>query len=1043
MTNDPHEDLGPRDPASQVPRSLEDGLAAAFGPLSRPAAEPGASVLQQLAARSGVNPRITLRDEHSQTPSKILRPLGPKGAGWPTLEGKYQLQGEIARGGVGVVLKGHDVDLGRDVAMKFLHEKYLDNPDLMQRFVEEAQIGGQLQHPGIVPVYDLGLSGARPYFTMKLVKGRTLAALFEERSEPGSGRQRLLGIFEQVCQTIAYAHARGVIHRDLKPANIMVGAFGEVQVVDWGMGKVLFAGGTADEERAQKRSELSVIETVRSQPGSGSTHSIVGSVMGTPAYMPPEQANGDVDRMDERSDVFALGAILCEILTGKPPYVGKQEELMVMAAKAQLEPCKERLSQCDAGDELCELCADCLMPVAATRPRGAEAVAARIAGYLAAIEERARNAQIEAAEERVRASAALRSHRQTLALVVSVLVTLMIGGGGFWWIERDAQARRTAADRQVAGALNEVSALLGEARAAGLADLTLWDRVASATGQAAKLAQTDDLPEERVLEVRAMQARVSGERMEALQRAADLAKEERMHERLIQLCVPPDEDVRGEAWPEREAERLDREYGAAFAEYLGGQVIQDEVQDDAVATLAAAADPVELAAALDHWAIVRDMLVPAGDSRFSRETAHLRAIAARIDAEDPWRSAFRSLLPELERNRAAIERQADEADPWSLPTVSTVLLGEALWKAGAHERAVEVYRRGREAHPADFGLCIRLGILLERLDDPPLEEVIELLRIANALRPEMREVLHRQIMALESLGRYEEALSVCADWARLEPGSDDALLHRRISLVRLGRWNEILEVTRLQLDKVYTDPSQGTNKRAFAFDGMSRAQRRLGRFEDALESCRRALEIVESVRLSQASPPSTADKNTLQLEPRLTRRFEQLEALIQRRPLLEEILQGTREPVSGEEWLEAADLAFDLQDYALAARTCRDAFHGYHELRDKYDARYWAVRVAALSGAGAGRDAGQLDGSQRAVWREQAVSWLSAELEVQAAHDASADSEVISRLDAWLRDPDLAGLRTETAIAKLPPGERAECRRLWAAVRVQLEILED
>src|ERR1700733_9229977 len=136
---------------------------------------------------------------------------------------------------MGAVLKGRDADLGRDLAVKVLLEAHRDKPELLRRFVEEAQIGGQLQHPGLAPGYELGtFADSRPYFTMKLVKGRTLAQFLNERSGPADDLPRFPGIFEQVCQTVAYAHARGVIHRDLKPTNVMVGSFGEVQVMDWG-----------------------------------------------------------------------------------------------------------------------------------------------------------------------------------------------------------------------------------------------------------------------------------------------------------------------------------------------------------------------------------------------------------------------------------------------------------------------------------------------------------------------------------------------------------------------------------------------------------------------------------------------------------------------------------------------------------------------------------------------------------------------------------------------------------------------------------------
>jgi serine/threonine protein kinase len=198
---------------------------------------------------------------------------------------------------------------------------------------------------------------------------------------PRQDLPRFLDIALKVAQAMAYAHAKGVIHRDLKPANIMVGAFGEVQVMDWGLAKVLPEGGIADEERQSREREraedVTYIRTARSGPaGCVGTQTETGSLLGTPAYMPPEQANGDVALLDRRADVFGLGAILCEILTSKPPYVGRsQEEVHRKAANGDLADARARLDGCGADAALISLTLSCLSAEAIDRPPDARAVA--------------------------------------------------------------------------------------------------------------------------------------------------------------------------------------------------------------------------------------------------------------------------------------------------------------------------------------------------------------------------------------------------------------------------------------------------------------------------------------------------------------------------------------------------------------------------------------------------------------------------------------------------------------------------------------------
>src|SRR5262245_40624421 len=160
--------------------------------------------------------------------------------------GRFESCAEIGRGGMGVVYRAFDPMLCRDVAVKALLAAPGERPDLEQRFLNEARVGARLQHPGLVPVYELGsCADGRPYLVMKLVQGRRLADLLAERSSPADGLPHLLGVFEQVCQAVGYAHSRGVIHRDLTPSNVMVGEHGEVQVMDWGLARVLSPPGGA------------------------------------------------------------------------------------------------------------------------------------------------------------------------------------------------------------------------------------------------------------------------------------------------------------------------------------------------------------------------------------------------------------------------------------------------------------------------------------------------------------------------------------------------------------------------------------------------------------------------------------------------------------------------------------------------------------------------------------------------------------------------------------------------------------------------------
>jgi tetratricopeptide (TPR) repeat protein len=348
---------------------------------------------------------------------------------------RYKMAEEIGRGGIGVVFRARDGVLGRDLAVKVLREEYRNSPDAHRRFAAEARVGSQLQHPAIVSVYETGhFADGRPYLAMKLVEGQTLAVLLRRRAEPAQDRVRFLGIFEQVCQAVAYAHSRGVVHRDLKPSNVMVGAFGEVQVMDWGFAKVLDGAAAAPAD-----------DLVRTDVNGASQS---GALMGTPAYMPPEQARGEAALIDPRADVFALGAMLCEILTGSPPYGdGLSDDVRARAAAGDLSGSRARLVSSGADASLTGLAVRCLAADRVDRPPDAGAVARDLTAFLTSTQERLRRAEIERTAAEIRARAERRARRLTLALAVA----LLLGAGVASWqaavaygAKHDAETAATA-----------------------------------------------------------------------------------------------------------------------------------------------------------------------------------------------------------------------------------------------------------------------------------------------------------------------------------------------------------------------------------------------------------------------------------------------------------------------------------------------------------------------------------------------------------------------------------------------------------------------
>jgi serine/threonine-protein kinase len=730
-------------------------------------------------------PRVRLRDPDATTPSGDSRLPAAETPPPVHLGGRYELHGEIARGGMGIVLRGRDTDLGRDVAVKVLLEAHQGHPELVRRFVEEAQVAGQLQHPGIAPVYELGqCPDERPYFAMKLVKGQTLEELLAGRTDPAQQRPRWLKIFEQVCQTMAYAHARGVIHRDLKPSNVMVGAFGEVQVMDWGLAKILGGdNGSADRPRPGSRS---VIRTLRgtgdATPDGAGKPTEAGRVLGTPSYMAPEQALGDVDLLDARCDVFGLGAVLCELLTGEPPYVGDDSTAVLRRAmRADLTGAFARLDDCGADAELIALAKHCLAPEPGDRPPDAGAVLGKMTSYLQSVEERLRQAEVgraaeQARAEEARATAVHERRARRLTLLVMALLTALAGSGllAYWWYKANWLAQQQAESDLIEHtfkAESERQHYTVPLRDRGWA-LALLDGSANWAGHvAAARAELD--------QAETLAARLKGGPRPAVATALKTLREALAHDEADHALAVQLDTIRLESasmvagrWDESVAAA---QYEAAFRKL--GLAVADAAPDELAKQLQALPLRWLLVAALDHWVdVVRDAAL----------RDRLLELARRADP-DPWRDRFHD--PRVWGNRPALEALAAEPGAADQTPALVVALARRLQASGGD--ALPLLRAARLRWPADFWLGFQAGVAAT---DPAEREGG--FRAALAVRPQSVAAYNNLGAALLDRGDKAGAVAAYQKAVALEPGAVAA--HNGLGLVLKTQGNLAAAVAEFQ-----------------------------------------------------------------------------------------------------------------------------------------------------------------------------------------------------------------------------------------------------
>jgi serine/threonine-protein kinase len=702
---------------------------------------------------------------------------------------------------VGVVYKARDRNLGREVALKVLRSDRITVPKVAERLIEEAQVGGQLQHPGVVPVYALGLQkDGRPQFVMKLIKGATFAQLLQDRSGPEEDRPKFLSQFEQLCQTMAYCHARGVIHRDLKPANIMVGSFGEVLVVDWGFGKVLGidARGRTKKQEDQTPGPESVIATLRSDAESG--QSMVGSIMGTPAYMPPEQALGQVDDLDERADVFALGAVLCEILTGAPAYVGEPGDLIIMAAQGKLEDAFGRLDSCGADPALIDLAKDCMASVPSERPRDAGVISKRLGTHFSGLEERARRARMDAikahahveeqrarlaaerlraeeerarvSRERIKSERARQSaeeqrrlnrwerqrRRRTMILSTVVMLALLVGGGVYAFTTSSAARRIEAQDTAFS---NSFAAAMDHA--AG----HRWSEAITGANGSLSLLPPEDLDRRSYVEERIAEWKANKERSEA--EATRQARDATMRERL--------RDLRASAVGGSDARPIDDGFAQAFRDY--GIDLTQIPAAEAGQAIARSRISRELAEALDSWIVLRR------ENRVLKDRDWRKLLESAQEADsDPTRRRIRT---ELARSgNQALAHLSSSGGILEQPAHTLSQLARALLAVGDAPGALRLLRRAQERHPDDVWINLDLARALQSLRPVRWAEASRYLRIALALRPESQRIA---TMLGANLALAREWNTAAALWrARIVREPEESYSYGALSmaLLRLG-----------------------------------------------------------------------------------------------------------------------------------------------------------------------------------------------------------------------------------------------------------------
>jgi serine/threonine-protein kinase len=1019
-------------------------------------------------------------DPETQTRAGAIQPVTPP-AELPQVPG-YRVEALLGRGGMGVVYKAWHLRLNRPVALKMLLAGPCARPTELERFLREAQAVAALGHPNIVRLYDVGDVGGRPYFTMELVEGGNLADQIEEIPQPA---HRAAALVATLADAIQAAHQSGIVHRDLKPGNILLARDGTPKVTDFGLAR-------------------------RLEGNAGLTLS--GTPVGTPGYMAPEQALGKRAVIGPATDVYGLGVILYEMLTGVAPFHADSPAATLHKVLTE-EPMPPARLNPQVPRDLATICLKCLHK----EPGGRYATARELADDLRRfLNDEAIRARPPGPWER---GWRWLRHRPALAagLVAAVLLAICLAGGGLWLTEQAALARGVEQDLQEA-TLQQKKFAWAEAAAA----------LERAKGRLGFWGSTK-------LHHRVEQA---GHRLE--QARLDVSLAAGLETIRLKRATHVEGYFNSAAERRFTNARSDHDYEEAFRE----AGFEDLVKDPAAAAARVRESVVQeaLLTALTDWAVCA--VAP------ERQDG-LLAMARQADP-GPWSDRVRR--PAAWRDGVTLAALARNAPAAEQPTPLLIALAERLQATGGE--AIAFLEQVRRERPNDFWVNFISGKVLREEGKP--EEAAACYRTALKIRPEAAAFNNLglalyDVQARVPAGQWDDAidcyqrilnedrrsasahnnlgvvLKAKGDWGKaeehfglalqLDPGSAPA--HCNLAFIRaysggpveaLGHFREALRhdpecalarclLGVVLLTKGHFDAAHENYQRALRSDPKNRATydniyheaflRALEHYQGAvrfdprwartanalglgLQAQRSLAEALDNYDQALASDPQlgvaegargqallaqgripealTATRRCLELlargssgvepgalgglRPNLSaqlRRCERLLALEQRLP---GILRREEKPPAGE-LLEFAELCATKGHYADAARLYAEVFAAAPQLAEDLDAghRYKAACATTLAGLGRGAPAAALKESERARWRQQARTWLRADLAAWTRKlDTAipADREMVQKVSArWWADPDLAWLHDAGGLDELPPVERQECLSLW------------